>query len=672
VAALAWSAPIVLAATTLAAVDDPGSKWTDERFSSFRPATGAATIATQESTISAAERQALVDLYAATLGGRWERNTNWVQPAGTECSWYGVTCDADGTTVVGLVLDENNLVGSLPASLGSLTALRELSLRYNHLAGPIPAQLGSLTNLQRLNLYGNRLTGPIPAELENLTNLKVLDLGFNPLTGQIPAWLGTLSRLQELDLNLNDLTGPIPVELADLTDLQVLQLLGNALSGPVPPELGELTALRDLELFGNQLGGTIPPELGGLTALRDLELYHNQLSGPIPPELGNLSNLETLLLGHNRLTGNIPPELRGLANLQWLDLSHNQLIGSIPAGLADLPGLRTLWLGWNRLSGSIPSEIGTFPALRQLDLTSNQLAGPIPPELGNLAGLRALALGSNRLTGQVPESITRLTSLRREWADLRWNGLSSSDPAVVAFLNAKQVGSDWQSTQTVAVGDLTVTGTTAFSVTLAWTPIAYQEGGGGYEILSGPVGGPHISAGVIDDKSGDGFTVTGLEPGTTACFVVRSFTSPHADNPNTVVSDPSAEVCATTPAALEILTHSPLHRGVVAEAYSFTLSATCTFAPCGNWLVIAGSLPPGLHLEPVSGELCGVPTTEGSYAFVVQVSDAVGATTTKAFVQPVYPEGFSAVPTLGGGGLMLLTLLLAAAGVIALRRHTRR
>ncbi|ETR65437.1 MAG: hypothetical protein OMM_14253, partial [Candidatus Magnetoglobus multicellularis str. Araruama] len=43
--------------------------------------------------ISGAERRALIDLYNSTGGDNWSTNENWLGERGTECSWYGVSCD---------------------------------------------------------------------------------------------------------------------------------------------------------------------------------------------------------------------------------------------------------------------------------------------------------------------------------------------------------------------------------------------------------------------------------------------------------------------------------------------------------------------------------------------------------------------------------------------------
>ena len=72
---------------------------------------------------------------------------------GTSIQWYGVHVGQVGgqPRVVGLYLGANKLDGSLPASIGQLTALRRLHLQYNReLTGSLPE---SLFNLERLSLY---------------------------------------------------------------------------------------------------------------------------------------------------------------------------------------------------------------------------------------------------------------------------------------------------------------------------------------------------------------------------------------------------------------------------------------------------------------------------------------------------------------------------------------
>ena len=409
--------------------------------------------------IPSSQRAALVAINSAAGGGSWTDHSGWLGAAGTECSWYGVTCDAEQANVIRLELPENNLSGTisskisdlpklqvlqlwtndlqgtLPAGIGQLADLEYVNLTHNRLSGQIPASLASLDKLVHLGLDDNRfsgtlpdaigglaaleeleiaantLIGGIPPALANLTHLKILDLGEIDLDGAIPSALGSMTTLESLSLGGNELTGGIPRELGGLAALKRLMLSYNHLQGPIPPELGQLSALEELDLWGNELTGHIPAEFEGLTAIRKLWLTDNLLDGPIPEELFQLTALEELVLAGNDLDGEISAAIGNLTNLQVLVLSQNHLTGTIPAELALITGLQVLEVFDNELTGTIPPQLGLLTGLTTLDLAGNHLEGPIPSELGDLTALDALSLYANRLEGPIPSSLGNLTQL---------------------------------------------------------------------------------------------------------------------------------------------------------------------------------------------------------------------------------------------------------------------
>ena len=109
----------------------------------FLGLTALAWCITTTGAIPAGERAALIDLYNSTNGATWSTKTNWNGAPGTECTWYGVICDAGETTVESISIDSNNLTGTLPSTLANLTNLRGLGLTRNYsLGGPIPACAG--------------------------------------------------------------------------------------------------------------------------------------------------------------------------------------------------------------------------------------------------------------------------------------------------------------------------------------------------------------------------------------------------------------------------------------------------------------------------------------------------------------------------------------------------
>jgi hypothetical protein len=210
--------------------------------------TGYVPIVIRQYRVTRAEIAALEALYHSTNGPGWTNSTNWL--SGPVYSWHGVTV---GNGVTGLDLFNNNLTGTIPDELGSLTALESLELSYNQLSGPIPDRIGRLRSLRFFSAYNNDLTGSLPPGISKLGQLYLFQVGANRISGPIPASWGNLSSLQYLFLGDNELTGPIPAKFGQLTGLRFLELHDNALSGPLPASLTNLTMLDTLRFNGTGL-----------------------------------------------------------------------------------------------------------------------------------------------------------------------------------------------------------------------------------------------------------------------------------------------------------------------------------------------------------------------------------------------------------------------------------
>ncbi len=210
---------------------------------------------------------ALKALYESTNGDSWHNNTGWQIVTGNAptancnlANLYGIDLNEDGR-VQSCNLVANQLVGSLPSQLGSLSQLNTLNLIFNELNGSIPPELGNLNNLINLELQVNELSGNIPIALGSLSNLEGLDLANNNLTGSIPPAFGNLSNLTSLELEFNNLTGSIPPEIGNLSNLNLLALYFNQLSGGIPAALGSLNNLSDFIINNNNLSGCYPNNL---------------------------------------------------------------------------------------------------------------------------------------------------------------------------------------------------------------------------------------------------------------------------------------------------------------------------------------------------------------------------------------------------------------------------
>ncbi|KAJ7968491.1 protein STRUBBELIG-RECEPTOR FAMILY 3-like [Quillaja saponaria] len=199
----------------------------------------------------------------------------WQPTGGDPCleKWQGVDCVFSNITAIRLrgmnlggqlgnslvfqsIIDidfsNNHIGGPIPSTL-PLT-IRNFSLSANQLTGSIPYSISSLTQLSDLSINNNLLTGGIPDAFQQLTGLLTLDLSDNNLSGQLPPSMGTLSYLTELHLQNNQLSGTLYVLQA--LPLQDLNVENNLFSGPIPPKLLSIPNFRE---DGNPFNTTIIP-----------------------------------------------------------------------------------------------------------------------------------------------------------------------------------------------------------------------------------------------------------------------------------------------------------------------------------------------------------------------------------------------------------------------------
>ena len=226
----------------------------------------------------ATDREALVTLYHATGGPNWKDQANWLTDKDPS-TWHGITV-FDGR-VAQVQLHQNNLRGTLSASLGNLTGIEPLRLWGNELTGSIAPELGNLVNLGSLALHDNKLSGIITPELGKLVNLTILSLSGNALTGPIPPDLGNLIHLDKLSLHTNQLSGTIPAELGRLMYIVRMNLSGNGLEGSIPTDFGKLSDLTTLQVHDNtNLTGALPLSFTMLPYLDEFYFHNTGLCAP--------------------------------------------------------------------------------------------------------------------------------------------------------------------------------------------------------------------------------------------------------------------------------------------------------------------------------------------------------------------------------------------------------
>jgi len=86
-----------------------------------------------------------------------------------------------------LWVDDNNLEGSIPSAIGSISSLESLSMSECQLTGDMPTELGQLSSMRLMWFFGNQLSGNIPSEIGGMSNLELFKVHRNDLTGSMPS-----------------------------------------------------------------------------------------------------------------------------------------------------------------------------------------------------------------------------------------------------------------------------------------------------------------------------------------------------------------------------------------------------------------------------------------------------------------------------------------------------
>merc|ERR1712238_528744 len=341
----------------------------------------------------------LAVFYYSTSGDDWNDNSMWVEQNENVCDWYGIECNSN-RTVLGIKLEENNLVGELPQELASISTLSNILLFSNELNGFVPDVIFSL-ELGKFDVEENMLSGDIfPDKLFVNSAETVVDylVSKNKFSGTIPTDVGKLLKLESFWVADNDLTGTIPSELSNVKGLKTLIVYENSFSGSFPPGLFLLEDLTIIKASNNTL-----------------------MEGPLPKNI-NSKKLVKLEIDNSGLTGNLPTNLGDLTSLQvmYLDLSDNKLSGPILENIfqvSSFPVLSILYLSNNTLTGTIPSWNVAESNLKDIWLERNQLTGAIPGiSSDNLPEITEILISNNCLTGSVPDSIC---IKREEYSDFK-------------------------------------------------------------------------------------------------------------------------------------------------------------------------------------------------------------------------------------------------------------
>ena len=328
------------------------------------------------------------------------------------------------------LLVESSRITTLPEWVGEMENLRFLEVGTsdwtNTLLREIPASIGELRALRELSLINLVNLEELPEGMKRLTGLKDLFITGCGLR-EVPGWIAEMGGLRELFLE-SEHVEELPEEFGQLTRLQSL-CVAQARLRVLPELMGRLTGLQTLKLKDLNALEEFPASVCRLTGLQQLTIQKCAALGELSDEMGRLTGLHTL-------------QLEGLNALDHL-----------PTSVERLTGLQRLKIAGCGALVELPEEMGRLKGLEELELADLNALDHLPASLGGLTGLQHLMIRQCGALGELPESIglmKALKSLQVGWTPIRDMPASMEALTALVCLTVFQCGDSSNAYQTLA------------------------------------------------------------------------------------------------------------------------------------------------------------------------------------------------------------------------------
>jgi hypothetical protein len=317
--------------------------------------------------------------------------------------------------------------------------LSVLDLAKNAFTGTIPTNINA-TSLRLLFLNDNQLQGTVPSSLATLTTLQYLNLSANHLEGALGAFLNPNGPYGFLSFSTNYFTGQIDEVFCRMQNLFIVTVHDNLLTGPVTNLVDPAYQrfLLKVDVSNNRLTGSLPSSLFQAPELQSFLGASNCFVGNLPTTVCTALNLTSLVLDGLHTSPGCNHKM-----LPWVDTAIYTLpralrMDYIPVCLFALPKLQLLHLSGNAISGTFVGPVNTSRSLRDVDLSHNALSGTIPPAFFDQF-FDSLDLSFNQFSGTIPDDVVTTTGANASSRSymalaLHVNRLSGTIPASVSAL----------------------------------------------------------------------------------------------------------------------------------------------------------------------------------------------------------------------------------------------
>ncbi|CAN1235809.1 Disease resistance protein RPM1 [Linum perenne] len=283
----------------------------------------------------------------------------------------------------------------------------------------VPDELGELIHLTYLGLKHNDIAD-LPVTIGNLTALETLDIRWCGRLTSLSGEILNLIRLRHIKMfkNIGVKGMKLPEGIARFTEL--LTLTGVHGGGEFPAELGELRKLRRLGVM-DVTEEIVDQLFASITRLQSLISLSLEAKSNLGKE--KLILLESFspppLLQKLRLEGSlerIPSWFHYLNNLKMLRLGFSHLEEDPGLVLQLLPNLQnlTLWQAYDvKQLGKEFCKAGGFPKLEVLSIASHVLEEWTEVEEGAFPSLQYLHIHNCSRLKMLPEGLQFITTLKQ-------------------------------------------------------------------------------------------------------------------------------------------------------------------------------------------------------------------------------------------------------------------
>ena len=335
----------------------------------------------------------LRDLFISTNGCDWRVKTNWLMDD-DYCSWQGITCTImyGVEEITEINLSNNNLVGTIPDTIGGLFYVSQIVLSTNSLYGDIPSNLGNLVNLSVLNLMhnsydnnSNPTTGVIPQEIcdirsSNGGSLEVLSADCDGTNPFVDCETNGGCCTYCTDNNPSS----IPTLIPSVTSSPSTKAPSEGLPSAKPSPSCSSTPPTSFSCDDYNLKTTCLQLVDFYEATNGCEwTYGAATEGSLSRKLFNTdewfsgtpdtNSMDPFCSWYGVSCENHDCEVA--CDVTKIDLPFNNLRGTLPRTMFLFPELVSLELNGNYLSGTIPTEFSWFNKLQVLVLDGNLLTG---------------------------------------------------------------------------------------------------------------------------------------------------------------------------------------------------------------------------------------------------------------------------------------------------------